>query len=87
MRPFAKVIPYWNHEAPLDYNFQKLVEGDDKYDDKEKDNNEPLEPKGLLSSSFFDYKCERFALKLSLRTVFHRDMIFTQLDIDLHTYC
>jgi hypothetical protein len=55
MRPFAKVIPYWNHEAPLDYNFQKLVEGDDKYDDKEKDNNEPLEPKGLLSSSFFDY--------------------------------
>jgi hypothetical protein len=84
MRPFVKVISHWKPEAPLDYNFQRLVEGGDNYDDKEKDDNEPLELDGLSSS--FDYKCEQFALKFSLSTVLHEDVIFTQLDIDLYTW-
>jgi hypothetical protein len=79
-KPVAKAVGDWNvegnKEAPLKYALRKFIELDDDAEDTDDEDSD-----GALA-----YKCELFAISLSLGTVLHEGMIFTQLDIELHTW-
>jgi hypothetical protein len=70
-KPFARAIPYFNPKAPLQFDFQSFVTSVLDKEDNGGDDNPLVFNNGT------------FAISVSLRTVLHRDMIFTQLDIDL----
>jgi hypothetical protein len=74
-KPFAKVVEYFDHEAPLKHDLQRFAPFEPDNDDDDDDDDD------LLA-----YRNQMFAISLSLGTVLHRDMIFTQLDIELHTW-
>jgi hypothetical protein len=77
-KPFARVLGsyYYDDEALLEDDLQEYVELELNNDNGDNDDDD----------AGYVYRSQLFAISLSLGTVFHKDMIFTQLDIQLHTW-
>ena len=79
-RPFARALGnYPDDESPLEHDLQEEYEEFELDNDDDDDNDDNVD--GGLT-----YRCEIFAVRLSLGTVFYKDKIFTQLNIDLDTW-
>ena len=81
-KPFARVLGnYSDDESPLEHDLQEEYEefqldNDDDGNDDDDDDEE----------GGHTYRCQLFAVRLSLGTVFYKDNIFTQLNIELDTW-